>query len=312
MAHHIEGNSVFAVGQPAWHGLGKTLHAPPSIEEAIVAAGLDWNVSLKPLQLTDDGRPVEHRAAVRESDGSILGVVGPKFVPLQNRAAFQWFAPFVESKLVTLEAAGSLYQGRRVWVLAKVSGGIVDVAPNDTITQYVLLAHAHDGTLSIHLGFTTVRVVCQNTLSASIRSKESKLLKIKHTQRAHFALEEIRAIMDTTTADFHATAEQFRFLARCGCDEKTLKRYVREVFAPEKADHEDAVKRIVGQVLPLFESGRGAELSRGTLWGAFNSVTEFVTHMQGRTPDARLDGQWFGEGAKLIERAKERALALAR
>lgn len=308
MAHQIEGQNVFVVGKPAWHGLGKTLQAPPSIEDGIKAAGLDWTVRLEPLQLTADGRPVDHRAVVRESDSKILGTVGPRFVPLQNQTAFRWFEPFLASKKATLEAAGSLFEGSRVWVLAKVVGGITEIVKGDEIEQYILLAHAHDGSLAIHLGFTTVRVVCNNTLSAAVQNKEaSKLLRIKHTARATFAMDEIRALMDLTTAEFFATAEQLRFLARCKCSEEDLKRYVKEVFTP--SEKEEGAQRITGQVLPLFEGGRGAELSRGTWWGALNAATEFITHEQGRTQDARLDSQWFGRGAKLIERAREKAFA---
>jgi hypothetical protein len=143
-------------------------------------------------------------------------------------------------------------------------------------------------------------------------SKASKLLRVRHTSRAVAALDEIRELMDLATAEFHATAEQMRYLASLGCDEKHLKRYVREVFAPGQGDDEDAARRIVGQVVPLFEAGRGAELAPGTMWSAFNAVTEFLTHKRGRTADARVDSQWFGDSAKLTERALDLALGAQR
>src|SRR5262245_49640032 len=103
MAHMIEKNNVFVVGEPAWHGLGVVLKDPPSVEDAIRLARLDWSVRLEPLCLANaHEKGVSHRATVRESDGRVLGVVGPGYVPLQNQAAFAWFQPFVEQKLVAL------------------------------------------------------------------------------------------------------------------------------------------------------------------------------------------------------------------
>jgi phage/plasmid-like protein (TIGR03299 family) len=310
MAHEFE--SGLFVGQPAWHSLGVLLKDAPSIEDAIRLAGLDWNVRLAPLSLTDDGRSVTHRATVRESDNSILGVVGPGYVPLQNADAFGWFQPFVDSKAATIEAAGALRAGRRVWVLARVADSIREIAPNDPITQYVLLAHAHDGSLAIRCGFTTVRVVCQNTLSGALDHKGSKLLKIKHRAGAKEALDKVRTVLDLARGEFVATSNQLRELARVGCDERTLRRYVREVFVPGAADAEGIASRIVAKVVPLFESGRGAELSRGTLWGAYNAITEHITHVRGRSADARVESVWFGEGARLAQRALDVGIEFAR
>lgn len=310
MAHEFE--SGLFVGEPAWHRLGVVLEQPPSIDDAIRLAGLDWEVRLAPLALAEDGRAVSHRATVRGSDNAILGVVGPGYVPLQNRDAFGWFQPFVDSGAATLEAAGSLRGGRRVWVLARVADAIREVAPNDPITQYVLLAHAHDGTLAIRCGFTVVRVVCQNTLSGALDDDQSKLLKIRHRSGARDALERVREVIDLARGEFAATAEQLRQLARVGCDERTLRRYVREVFVPGAADAENVASRIVGNVVPLFEGGRGAELSRGTLWGAYNAVTEYITHERGRSDDARVESAWFGEGARLARRALDVGLEFAR
>jgi len=323
MAHEFE-TGMF-VGQAAWHGLGVVLAQPPTVAEAINLSGLNWGVNLRPLFLqtpTVDPltaevsvalQEVTHRATVRDSDGSVLGIVGPDYVPLQNSAAFEWFQPFIASGAATLEAAGSLKGGKKVWVLAKIAGGIADIVPGDPVEQFVLLAHAHDGSLAIRVGFTAIRVVCNNTLTAAVndKSKATRLLRVKHTKSAGVALEEIRGIMDLAKREFAATAEQLRFLASVGCNEATLTRYVREVFEAGSADKEDGSKRLLPQIIPLFEAGVGAQFSRGTFWGAFNSVTEFITHHQGRTQDGRVESGWFGEGAKVTARALSVALEMA-
>jgi phage/plasmid-like protein (TIGR03299 family) len=312
MAHEIEGNNALFIGQPAWHGLGTVLKDPPSLQEAIRLAGLDWKVRLAPLQLTEDQRAVKHMATVRESDGRILGVVGPGWRPLQNVEAFDWFAPFIESGSVKLEAAGSLRNGQRVWVLGRVAGGEAEVTKGDPIEQFVLLANSHDGSLAIRVGFTMVRVVCQNTLQASLDSEASKLIRIHHTGSASKALKGVAEIMDVAKAEFAATTEQLKVLAGVGCSTETLRKYVRAVFAPiARIDDESAAKPTLAKVVPLFEGGRGAELSRGTLWGAYNAVTEYITHERGKSLDTRVEGQWFGDGAKLIQRALDVGLGFA-
>lgn len=304
MAHEFE--TGFFVGQPAWHGLGVLVKEAPSVSDAIIMAGLDWEVSTKSLFL-GDGREVTHRATIRDSDDSILGVVGPAYTPLQNRTAFDWFQPLIESGDVSLEAAGSLKSGRRVWLLGKVNVDPQEIVKGDAVEAYVLLAHAHDGTLAIRVGFTGVRVVCNNTLQWALNQDESgadqSLIKIPHRAHAEKALETARDAMNLATRQFEMTADQFRTLASYGCDDLRLRRYVREVFNPGAADDEKASKQTVGKVAKLFESGRGSELSRGTMWGAYNAVTEFVTHERGRTQDSRLDAQWFGEGAAVTKRA---------
>ena len=300
------------VGEPAWHGLGVVLQDPPSVEDAIRMAGLDWEVSLEPLSLKD-GREVGHRATVRSSDKKILGVVGPGFKPLQNEDAFGWFQPMLDSKAVTLEAAGSLRGGQRVWVLGKVQGQSVDIVKGDEVRQHILLAHGHDGSLAIRVGFTTVRVVCANTLSAAMNDGDSLLVKIPHRANAGRALEAVRDVMDVARREFAATADQLRYLAKVGCDEESLKRYVREVFCPEKVEDETAAKITTAKVVKLFHEGRGMELPgvAGTYWAAFNAITEFTTHKRGKSQDARVDSQWFGDSAKFARRALAVGLELA-
>lgn len=311
MSHEIE--SALFVGQPAWHGLGVVVQEAPSIDDAIVMAGLDWRVRLEDLSLKD-GRVVPNRASVRESDGRILGVVGPSFVPLQNSEAFGWFQPMIDSGVVKLEAAGSLRQGERVWVLGRIAGQSADIVKNDEIRQHILLAHGHDGSLAIRVGFTSVRVVCANTLSAAMDDKDSMLVKIHHRANALSALEKVREVMDLARREFAATAEQLRELAAKGCDELSLRRYVREVFQPGAAEDEAAAKITVKKIVELAENGRGTDIPgvRGTYWAGFNAITEFTTHVRGKSADARVDSAWFGDSSKIARRALSVGLEMAR
>ncbi len=241
MSHGIEQkDTMFAVGETPWHRLGKVVTNAPSIKEAIQLAGLDWKVGTKPL-FDAENKVMPALATFREDDKATLGVVGLNYKPLQNSEAFDFFQPFIDNKMVQLETAGSLYSGRKVWVLAKVTNSAQEVAQNDAIENYVLLSNSHDGSLAIRTGFTPIRVVCNNTLTFAINDKRSSLIRIKHVGNPVEALEAVRETMNTAKASFEATIEQYKVLASKQIVESDLEKYVRVIFATkaQKADLED-------------------------------------------------------------------------
>lgn len=311
MSHEVE--TMFTVGAAPWHGLGVRLDNPPTIRDAIVHAGLDWTVSKVPLCRQDSGAQVPSYATVRSSDGAYLGTVGPKWTPLQNMTAFNWFEPFVASGDASLEAAGSLNEGRHVWVLAKLNRDPVAVTADDTVAAYLLLSNAHDGSRVVRAGFTPVRVVCQNTLSAAHADGASKLLRVRHTANVDVAMREVRETVDLVHRSFAASIEQMRSLATKGCNVDDLRRYVNRVFRAKdsdltEADGERALKsdRLFDSILPLFQKGRGN--SGASYWDAFNGITEYLTWERGRTADNRMQSLWLGEGGALADKALTEAL----
>lgn len=324
MAHEIEIQNgkanAFFVGEPAWHRLGKVFDEGTilDIPTAIEAAGLNWDVRLQPLHMIYDGdqMPVPGYATVRDSDKSVLGVVGPTYKPLQNRDAFNWFQPFLDARAATLEAAGSLRGGKRVWILARLNRDPIEVVPGDEVRKYVLLSNGHDGTLAIRAGFPSVRVVCANTLAEAHGSSASKLLRVRHTANAVKTLDEVREVMNLADREFAATADQYRSLARKGVNVSDLKTFVRKVFEPKvlltDAPEEERNERLLGKIIPLFEQGRGNDMPgvAGTMWAAYNAVNEYLGYERGNEAN-RLDSMWFGDSARLNERAFKVALQMA-
>ena len=221
MAHELDFDQdanarIFSVQATPWHGLGRILDNPPTIEEGIVQAGLDWTVRVEPTYLQDGRAVAGANAVIRETDGAILGAVGDRWHPVQNREAFQWFAPWLENNLVTLETAGALRGGSVVWCLAKVAipDAVICKQSDDKVSAYILFANNHNSKKSLSVGFTPIRVVCQNTLSMAQSNGASKLVKIRHTVNAKQALNEIRTTMDLLTADFKITADKYRELLK--------------------------------------------------------------------------------------------------
>jgi phage/plasmid-like protein (TIGR03299 family) len=321
MSHAVE--TMMYTGDVPWHKLGVALPAAPTVEEGILAAGLDWEVGTKPL-FTSDNEKVTHQATYRKTDGKILGVVGPTYKPLQNKEAFNFFNPFLESGAASLETAGSLHEGGRVWVLAKINKEDSVIVPksNDTIKKYILLCNSHDGTLAIRVGFTPVRTVCQNTLNMALNDKASKLIRIRHTGDIVGNLDKVSEIMDAANAQFEATAEQFRRMANTEINRADLEKYVRIVFATKKQEEEALLSgeeltsgnRVMESVTKMFEHGRGNDMPgvKGTLWAAYNAVAEYVQYERGNDTATRLDNLWFGTGAGLNKKALVTALSMVK
>lgn len=340
MAHEIE--SMMFQGETPWHGLGTATTGKLTADEAMRAAGLDWRVSLTALVLAD-GRPAmpdpvdadddrersPHNAVVRDSDGKILGIVGPDFVPLQNREAFGWFDPFVASGEATYHTAGSLRGGQRSWVLAQLAADPIDVLAGDAVRPFVLLSNAHDGSMSVRCGFTPIRVVCANTLSLAHGAQGSQLIRVKHTANLADNLDAVRATMDLAQHEFRATAEVWHDLARRDINTDDLTRYIKTVFHRSEGSTGTGIvlassvepstegARIVPKIEGIFNNLRGdsqlsLEARKPSFWRAFNAVTEYIDHARGSDADSRLNSAWFGDGATIKRRAMEVATRMAR
>lgn len=334
MAHEFE--SGFYTRKPAWHGLGIVLKEVPTIEEAIVAAGVDWNVIEKPLY-TDLGQTYEnkarkddlvlakhvatHKALIRETDNSVLGIVGEGYQPVQNKEAFQWFDFLLDSGDATLEAGGSLRNGQRIWVLAKMKDGDGDVLKNDPVTSYMLLSNAHDGSMGVWLMFTPIRVVCMNTLSAALggaenAAKAGRAMSLRHTTNILDQMEMAKGLVNTAKRTFEDSLETYKAFAKKRLTDKTFDEFFKKSYWSEqelRLHKEDTLdkSRVYATVKSLYESGTGQDIPgvRGTLWAAYNAVTEFVDHERGRD-DNRLSSSWFGSGNDLRSKAFKQAVKM--
>jgi phage/plasmid-like protein (TIGR03299 family) len=303
-------------GATPWHGIGTALEEADLYDWPRVCekAGLNWDAELVPLLTADTQAKVESKAVRRQSDGRILGVVGPRYTVLQNRDAFQWFTPFLDAKEAALHTAGSLRQGSRVWVLAKLNREPLVIAEGDEVEKYLLLSHSHDGSLAVRVGFTPIRVVCANTLSMAHGSDASKLIRVKHTREIHENLANIREVVDAADAEFEATAEQYKLLARKSINQADLVRYVKKVLRVEEGQEPSTrLSNTIAEIIALAESGQGNTVPAvsGTYWSAYNGFTQWLSYSRGRNPESRLNSLWFGDGASLNKQGLEVALEMA-
>lgn len=313
MAHEFE--SGFFVAQPAWHNLGNLIKTAPTVQEGIIQANLQWSVETKPLYMAD-GRPVTHRAVVREDNNKVLGVVGPNWTPLQNLDAFDFFNDFIDSKEVSLESAGSLREGKIVWVLAKINRAVGEVISGDPIERYFLLSNGHDGKRAVSMGFTDVRVVCKNTLEMADSSANSKLIRVIHSKQIKQNVKTIQDVVRMSEERFSADLEKMRALTRKGINQEDVKKFVNYVFfnnqdlKSTRANNKFSL--ITSKIEELIEVGMGADITgvKGTKYGLYNAATEYLTHHIHQDDDKRVSMMWFGKSKEQNKSALEYLLAV--
>ncbi|WP_423194686.1 DUF932 domain-containing protein [Cupriavidus sp. H18C2] len=214
-----------------------------------------------------------------------------------------------------LETAGVLKEGRKLWALAR-TGQSATLKGGDEVRGYLLLATACDGTLATTAQFTSVRVVCNNTLQIAL-GRNRGAVKVPH--RSQFDPRAVKEELGIAISSWDGFMANMHSLADRKVSQAESERFFQRLFAYSWAEDADTPVRMnergLKSVLNLFDgAGRGAglESASGTAWGLVNSVTEYVDHQQrARSPGNRLDSAWFGAGAILKQRAWDAALELA-
>lgn len=286
-----------------WHGFGTKVDGLQTAEEALVAAGLDWTVEQKPLYIRDIKNPkgtikkVEGRVAnVRMSDGSPLGIVAPSYKVVQNVDAFDFADAIVETGEAKYETAGALRGGRTVFLSMEIPKTVKVPGDDGEVRPYLLVANGHDGGMALRALITPIRVVCANTLSAALGSHKSEI-RLRHTAGIEGKISEAQRALGLTFEyldEFAATAE--RMLLRKVSDKDVLRTLLdlwpikdvnplklnadelrRVVFAahPQGRDNEPMV---AAKALQMYESSPNIDNIRGTAWGLYNGIAEFLDH----------------------------------
>lgn len=302
-----------------WHGLGIELSEDDAfdMEKCIDKSGLGWEVELKQCYVDiepDDNEenltrlPINSYATMRGN--KVLGVVGERYEVLQNREAFEIFQPFLDSRSIRLNTAGSLFGGEKVWILAEILGEPLHITNEDIIRKFILLSHGHNGKEVVRFGFTPIRVVCANTLAMAKANELSKLIKVKHTKNILNNLENIRDTIDLINQEFKATEIQYKRLLNVDISQQDVEKYIKRVLDINDKDITTRSYNIIQKIKDYFFMSPGNEAKgvRGTLWAAYNAISYYLSHIYGRNQENRLDANWFGKSADTNKRALDIAL----
>jgi phage/plasmid-like protein (TIGR03299 family) len=303
---------MFYYGDTPWHGLGTKVDHALTAWDAIKAAGLDWTVQKRMLFLKngDDLTESNAYATVREDNGLVLGIVGSDYTIVQNHEAFAFLDSLTVSTEAKYHTAGSIRGGKKIWLLAKLPGSMV-VKKDDLIDKYLLLLNSHDARTALKVMFTPVRVVCQNTLMLAFKGAQM-LVSVRHNQPLEAQIMKARYVLGISSKYFTEQERIFNIFADTRLSESEIKDYFRNVFIEEESVEGDEslhAKKRLDLLLRLHEEGAGAELSRGTLWGAYNAVVEYVDHHRvGFDNPKYLGGLLVGSGLKVKTDAYRKAL----
>ena len=305
MAHLIE--SMFYLGETPWHGIGTPLKEVPTIEEALELAGMNfevrklptfyhWDMKFGGTELEDDeelrklyeasnhhGR-TGHFVTVRSDTGKPIGNVGSKYEVLQNRDAFEPFGVIADYGY-TLETAGVIDGGKKVWILAKTPETFK--VGDDLVQDYILMYTSHDGSSGSCFRDVNIRVVCNNTLTWALGSKVNHEYKLRHTSSITSRVKELTENLkkrDGNVAQAIGTMNRFH---EYDLSPNEFKYYLEAVMPWLKNRHKESIpemgifvrnraKPVYEKITNLFYNGKG---NKGeTLWDAYNAITEFHDH----------------------------------
>ncbi len=315
MSHLVE--SMAYVNATPWHGLGNQLPTSQSLEVWQRSAGMDWSIKESEVlySVAEAGinvRPCAGSKVLFRSDSlAPLSVVSKRYQVVQPREVLEFYRDLVSAGGFELETAGVLKGGRKLWGLAKTGQETV-LKGGDRVKAYLLLATSCDGTLATTAQFTSVRVVCNNTLQMAIGDR-SGAVKVPHSTKFDPVAVKRELGLGLSSWDSFLTGMRAMSERRVSQAEATL--FLADVLGDPSASLSDQInQKAIQSVQALFAgAGKGSGLvsAEGTAWGLLNAVTEYVDHSRrARSQDYRLDSAWFGNGAVIKGRALERALRL--
>ena len=290
-------HSMFSVKEKPWHQLGLVVDKALTSAEAIEAANLDFEVE-KIENYTRYGNKeltTTSFSTVRTDIPRVLGSVGKDYTVVQNKNAFKFFDDIVGEGKAIFETGGVLGKGEQIFITAKLPKTIV-LKNVDEIEQYLLLSNSHDGSRSIEVLFTPIRVVCNNTLTAALQMAKNRV-KIRHTASVEERLADAHKLLGIHTTLMEEQEQMFNLMAGKQLSVQEFKTYACNVFLtkPELAALAvaglDKIEsgiistrkvNVIDKVAQYFEYGPGQAMTsaRGTMWGAYNAVTGYFHNMK--------------------------------
>ncbi|HAV3581947.1 DUF932 domain-containing protein [Acinetobacter baumannii] len=343
MAHQIE--TMAFVGQTPWHGLGNQLSPHRPIEVWAKQAGMDWRIessNVSYMAKNARGQSIimpyeEQRVLYRSDTHAPLSVVSQRYQEVQPKEILEFYRDLTEQSGFELETAGVLKGGKKFWALAR-TGQSAALKGKDVSNGYVLLATACDGTLATTAQFTSIRVVCNNTLAIALRGQNSSAGVVKVPHSTKFDAEKIKQQLGISVRGWDEHMYEMKQLSQRKVTQQEAAAYFDAVFnntTMSTTDQEESIiqyylkaasmdkksncksepnGRAMSKAMEMFNGqGRGAELSsaKDTAYGLLCSITEFCDHeRRAMSRDHRLNSAWFGIGATIKQRGLEQALSM--
>lgn len=289
-----------------WGGLGTDTSDAKTAHDALATAGLDWDVKLHSLyvQLGKNKKKVDDRfAVVRQQDEQVLGTVGKRYVPFQNRDAFTFADNLVESGEASYETAGGMRNGKVVFLTMKVPMDLT-IAKDDVHDLYIVLRTSHDGSTAVGVTVTPIRVACLNAMTAAVKEARAKW-SAPHTSTLEGKLAEARDTLRLTKAYAEEFVKLGNELVSVKVTDDMLQKLLQDTLPVRPKTHE-----VIDNIMNLWESS-DTNGFRGTGWGAMNAITEYFDHFRDTTSaEAVMMSTLDGEIASIRNRAAQSLLSV--
>ncbi len=335
MPHNFD-SGIFLV-DPAWHGLGTVIREPISASEAIVKAGLNWEVvkqslcRLQKSEVTDKQsfKPIsEYNAIVREDTDELFAVRHESYQIFQNWEAFRWLEEFIEKGYLIIDTAISLAGGKQVAITCKIITEPAEIIKGDYIEPYLLFKNDHSGNGSIGFVLTPVRVVCANTLSMAVGREDfegdikldKKNFRIRHVGNVSAKAQEAKDLIDFQKRCFNDGMDTYREMAKYNLPRHKFGEFLQGVFSQQLRQKQkvclerglpkpsiwdlQVVKNVVDHYNLTCEQMPEIE---GTLYSAVQAVSGAVTHSKHRLA---IQSQLFGRGKETMAKSLRQAVNL--
>ena len=309
MSANVE--TMFYVRETPWHGLGTQVTEALSSREALIAAGLDWSVVQKELY-TENGNHVQgFYANVRDRDEKILGVVTNRYRIVQNREAFA-FTDDLLGKGVKYETAGSLREGRKIWILARLPKAYR--LAEDKVTPYLVFSNSHDGSGAIKVAMTPVRVVCNNTLNLALQ-RADRIWSANHTGNMESKLEDARMTFFMAENYMNELSKEADRLSKRLVSDAEVEKYVR-MLLPIATDATETTEKNIRKLREdmkkrYFYAPDLKDVGKNG-YRFINAVSDFATHAKPLRETANYKENLFlktMEGNPLIDKAYQLMVA---
>jgi phage/plasmid-like protein (TIGR03299 family) len=314
--------SMAYVGETPWHGLGNQLAPNQPLEVWAKQANMDWQIEEAEVRFVAGTGGLgsihafpEQKVLYRSDTKAPLSVVSNRYQVVQPREILEFYRDLTEVGGYELETAGVLKDGKKLWALAR-TGQSVSLKGRDEVNGYLLLATACDGTLATTAQFTSVRVVCNNTLAIAL-GDSTGAIKVPH--RSQFDPQAVKRQLGIAVSSWDAFMVRMQALSERKVKPATAEAYFRRVLTypagtASGGPSETTSERAIKTAQELFAGrGKGSDLASAseTAWGLLNAVTEYIDHQRrARSEDHRRDTAWFGSGAAQKQRAWDEALRL--
>ena len=303
MAANVE--TMFYTREKPWHGLGTMVAEAPNSKDALRLAGLNWKVLQEPVYTENEELIQGYKANVRDTDRKVLGVVTDRYKVIQNEEAFA-FTDTLLGEGVRYETAGSLQEGRRVWMLARLPREFI--IGGERISPYMVFSNTHDGSGAVKTALTPIRVVCNNTLNLALRTAKRSWSMI-HTGDISGKIEEAKNTLLLADEYMTALGQEFENLRKIKLSEKQVLDYIK-ILLPMEENYSLLQKRGVEKLradmkMRYFDAPDLKDVGNNG-YRFVNAVSDFATHSTPRRKTANYKENIFArtaDGNPMIDRA---------